>query len=73
MPVGVLGRGLTASALATLDGDTKRRDGEEMSEAISILSTLSMRPKNETPEERTVRKLALKDYRRVSQFWFHER
>jgi hypothetical protein len=52
--------------LATLDGENRKRDGEEMSQAISVLSTLSVRPKDETREEKTVRKLALKDYRRVS-------
>jgi len=66
IPVGILGRGLTAAALATLDGGTgRKRNKDEMSEAISILTTLSVRPKNETKEEKGVRKNALKDYRRV--------
>ncbi|XP_059473693.1 protein LTV1 homolog [Neocloeon triangulifer] len=66
MPIGVLGKGLTARALATLDAENDKvsRDDEEMSAAVSILSTLSVRPKNETSEERIARKHALKEYRK---------
>ncbi|XP_065334521.1 protein LTV1 homolog [Cloeon dipterum] len=66
MPVGVLGRGLTAKALANLDAinGLHAREDDEMSTALSVLSTLSIRPKDETPKERVQRKKALKLYRK---------
>lgn len=36
----------------------------------STLSTLSIRSKNETPEERKQRKKALKEYRKVKLFYY---
>lgn len=36
----------------------------------STLSTLSIRSKNETPEERRQRKKALKEYRKVKLFYY---
>lgn len=41
------------------------REGSVAGTMKSVLSVLSVRPKNETPEERKDRKAALKDYRKV--------
>lgn len=70
MPVSVLDSGkLTAKALSKLDeqNDNCRRKGPESVGAKSImstLSTLSIRPKDESPEEKKERKKLLKEYRK---------
>jgi protein LTV1 len=67
LPLGVFEKkGLTARALANLDAANREVDDDVASVAISVISTLSLRPKGETPEERLVRKHALKEYRKVS-------
>ncbi|CAB0007609.1 unnamed protein product [Nesidiocoris tenuis] len=56
---------LTKSALSQLDdnsGDQQKKTGP--GSIASIVSTLSNRPKNETPEERASRKKAFKDFRK---------
>nr|CAD7258052.1 unnamed protein product [Timema shepardi] len=57
---------LTAKALAKFDAsnvvDSNSHDGAES--VISMLSTLSIRLKDETPEQRRERKKALKEYRK---------
>lgn len=70
LPVNVL-RGsadaqLTAKALANLADDSPDKAGPKSLCAKSVLSTLSVlsiRPKDETPEEKRERKRLLKDYR----------
>ncbi|KAF2883384.1 hypothetical protein ILUMI_22797 [Ignelater luminosus] len=70
MPVNVLNSGkLTAKALSKLDeqNDNCRRKGPESVGAQSItstLSTLSIRPKDESPEQKKDRKKLLKEYRK---------
>lgn len=68
LPVNVLGANqLTAKALARLDEDFVENRGPRSVAAdsiISTLSTLSIRPKNESPEERRERKRLLKEYKR---------
>lgn len=71
MPVGVFESGsekLTVKALAKLDAEQgqpqTQNPGGRAESIISTLSTLSIRPKNETPEERRQRKKLLKEYRR---------
>lgn len=73
IPLGVLdgnngsGTKLTAHALARHnvrnEEDHCDRDGTES--MVSALSLLSVRPPDETPEERYQRKRALRQYRRV--------
>ncbi|XP_065171410.1 protein LTV1 homolog [Atheta coriaria] len=59
---------LTARALKNLDDSTSGRNAGAKSvgaqSVLSTLSTLSIRPKGETPEERNIRKKELKDYRK---------
>jgi len=59
-------RGLTAKAMKSHDAEfdhTRQRDDEAMTNQ-SLISILSVRPKDETPEERLSRKQAYKQYRR---------
>ncbi|XP_034187473.1 LTV1 ribosome biogenesis factor isoform X2 [Osmia lignaria lignaria] len=59
---------LTAKSLAQFDQqneNNKPKGPQSIAETMrSTLSTLSIRPKNETPEERKQRKRALKEYRK---------
>lgn len=70
LPIGVFDSGsgkLTMKALAKLDAEQERVPQNAAGRAesvISTLSTLSIRPKEETPEERRQRKKMLKEYRR---------
>lgn len=68
LPVDVLGANkLTAKALAKFDQDFIENNGPKSVTAesiISTLSTLSIRPKNESPQERRERKKLLKEYRK---------
>nr|CAG4651948.1 EOG090X08PQ [Triops cancriformis] len=69
IPLDVLGKpGLTKKFLDQLnEANVKARaqeDIEETESVLSTISTLSIRPKGETPEDRKFRKQALKDYRR---------
>lgn len=54
---------LTAKNLARLGGEEGK---EGPGSVISALSSLSIRNKDETPEEKKQRKAALKEYRKVS-------
>jgi hypothetical protein len=55
---------LTASALAKLnDGSGNKATGP--GSLVSIVSTLSIRPENETPLERVKRKKAFREYKMV--------
>lgn len=70
IPKNVLGNTgkLTAAALAKFDleNDKQSKAPQSVAESrISTLSTLSIRPKGERPEERRERKKLLKDYRKV--------
>ncbi|XP_049789634.1 protein LTV1 homolog isoform X1 [Schistocerca nitens] len=68
IPLDVLGNNtnkLTPQSLARFDAAQKKNadcDGSES--VISVLSTLSIRSKDETPEQRKERKRMLKEYRR---------
>lgn len=70
MPVDVLSSNkLTAKALSRLNDEnncTEQRYPKSVGaqSVISTLSTLSIRPKDETPEERKERKRLLKEYRK---------
>lgn len=71
LPVNILGANkLTAKALAKLDEDNNTFNGNNGARSvaaesiISTLSSLSIRPKNETPEDRRERKKLLKEYRK---------
>lgn len=74
LPLGVFDSGsekLTSKALAKLNAEQgmdpqASNSGERAESVISTLSLLSIRPKDETPEEKRQRKQALKEYRRVS-------
>lgn len=74
MPMGVFDSGnekLTVKALARLNAEqgseAQAHNSAGRAESIvSTLSTLSIRPKGETPEERKERKKLVKEYRRVS-------
>lgn len=57
---------LTAKSLAQFDSiNEKQRGPQSVAETMrSIVSELSIRPKDETPEERKERKRALKEYRK---------
>lgn len=68
IPLNVLGKpGLTKKFLDQLDQETgAKKDCVETQSIISTLSTISIRPKDETPEQRKDRKLLVKEYRRVS-------
>ena len=61
IPKGVLGRGLTHDALKQLDME---QTGEIEEDLRSKISTLSIRPKHETTEEKRDRKAGLKAARR---------
>ncbi|EDW01421.1 protein LTV1 homolog [Drosophila grimshawi] len=70
LPTNVLRNGvdgqLTAKALANLDDNTANATGPKSlcaKSVVSTLSVLSLRPKDETPEEKRERKRLLKDYR----------
>ena len=71
IPLDVLGRpGLTKKFLDQLNNqddvtDKKRGDCIETQSIISTLSTISIRPKDETPEQRKERKQLVKEYRKV--------
>lgn len=70
MPVNVLGANkLTAKALAQFDEDSSFVDNRgprsvAAESIISTLSTLSIRPKDESPQDRRERKRRLKEYMR---------
>ena len=74
MPLGVFDSGnekLTAKALARLEAEEgteplAHNAAGRAESIVSALSTLSVRPKGESSEERKERKRALKEYRRVS-------
>lgn len=62
---------LTVKALAKLDAEQgelpePHNAAGRAETVVSALSTLSIRPKDETPEEKRERKRLLKEYRRVS-------
>jgi protein LTV1 len=63
------GRGtkLTARVLLRHNTDDDRNHciDDETESMVSALSVLSVRPKDETPEERSERKRALRQYRKV--------
>lgn len=62
--VPILQQRLTAQALKSLDNkDNTSKSGSKS--VISALSMLSIRPKDETPEEKSKRKKALKEFRQV--------
>merc|ERR1740128_514824 len=63
IPKGVLGRGLTAGALAQLDRETRPVE-DDMVSVRSRMSEFSIRPKHETTEEKKARKEGLKQVRR---------
>ena len=63
IPLGVLGRGLTAQALKQLDADDSDQEDDLMS-LKSKISELSVRPQHETLEEKKARKANLKQFRR---------
>lgn len=71
MPVNVLGTNkLTAKALSQLDAEQSplHNTGPRSvcaKSVISTLSTLSIRPKDESPEQKKERKQNLKEYRRA--------
>lgn len=68
IPLGVLDAQskLTTQALAkhNNDNDIHKRHDDGTESVISTLSVLSIRPKDETPEERSQRKKALRQYRK---------
>jgi len=59
----ILKQRLTAQALKSLDNKDIPKSSSKT--VISALSVLSIRPKNEIPEEKLKRKKALKEYRKV--------
>jgi len=63
IPKGVLGRGLTAGALAQLDRETGVME-DDMVSVRSKMSEFSIRPKHETAEEKKARKQGLKQVRK---------
>jgi len=65
MPLGVLGRGLTAAALRQLDAENgETEEGRVEEDLRSRVSMLSVRPAHETKEEKKGRKAAVKELRR---------
>nr|CAG4641818.1 EOG090X08PQ [Eurycercus lamellatus] len=68
IPLNVLGKpGLTKKFLDQLNQEDPSRDKvdhDETRSIISTLSTISIRPKDETPEQRKERKQLVKEYRR---------
>lgn len=68
IPLDVLGKpGLTKKFLEQLDSQDvgKAKGSFETQSIMSTLSTISIRPKDETPEQRKERKQLVKEYRRV--------
>lgn len=68
VPLNVLGKpGLTKKFLDQLDQQTEgtKKNCVETQSIISTLSTISIRPKDETPEQRTERKRLVNEYRQV--------
>lgn len=67
VPLNVLGKpGLTKKFLDQFNQETgAKEDCIETQSIISTLSTISIRPKDETPEQRKDRKQLVKEYRRV--------
>jgi protein LTV1 len=68
VPLNVLGKpGLTKKFLDQLDQQTDgtKKNYADTQSIISTLSTISIRPKDETPEQRTERKRLVKEYRQV--------
>ena len=63
IPLGVLGRGLTAQALKQLGAEDSDPEDDLMS-LKSKISELSVRPQHETLEEKKARKANLKQFRR---------
>lgn len=61
--VPIIQQRLTAQALKSLDNKDTAKSGSKS--VISALSMLSIRPKDETPEQKLLRKRALKDFRQV--------
>jgi hypothetical protein len=59
---------LTVQALAKFNNaDDSNKNVEDGTESVmSTLSILSLRPKDETPEDRAQRKKALREYRKVN-------
>nr|CAG4649460.1 EOG090X08PQ [Scapholeberis mucronata]SVE93708.1 EOG090X08PQ [Scapholeberis mucronata] len=66
VPLDVLGKpGLTKKFLDQLNEATEtKKDCLDTQSVISTLSTISIRPKDETPEQRKERKLLVKEYRK---------
>lgn len=65
LPIGVLNEKLTVQALNQFNAGSKTKQSHEVAESIiSNLSALSIRPKDEQPQERNERKRALREYRR---------
>ena len=64
IPVGVLGRGLTAQALKQLEDADDSAEEEDLMSLKSKISELSVRPQHETLEEKKARKANLKQFRR---------
>jgi len=65
IPKDTLGRGLTAAALKQLDLENNENyEEDDLRSVASRVSTLSIRNKHETLEEKRVRKAALKEFRR---------
>ena len=60
----MLGRGLTASALKKLDMMTGVALEDDLATVLSHISTLSVRNKHETNEEKAVREAAVEEDRR---------
>lgn len=68
VPLNVLGKpGLTKKFLDQFDQETgvSKKTCAETQSIISTLSAISIRPKDETPEQRTERKRLVKEYRQV--------
>jgi len=64
VPKDVLGRGLTAAALKQLDLENDQGCEDDMKSVRSRMSTVSIRPKHETVEEKKARKSELKNLRK---------
>jgi len=64
IPKDTLGRGLTAAALRQLDRENDADMEDDMQSVASRVSQLSVRHKHETPEEKKLRKQAVKEFRR---------
>merc|ERR1719431_248433 len=64
VPKDVLGRGLTAAALKQLDLENDQGCEDDLQSVRSRMSTVSIRPKHETVEEKRARKSELKNLRK---------